>query len=107
MPVLQHCEVHKQNVQLTFENYKKALSKCPQLRAIDIWNVDESGISTVHVPPKILATKGVKQVGAMTSGEKGNTVTMIAAINAGGGLISSYAHISACKFQGFYACWSS
>lgn len=78
---------NKQNVQLTFENYKKALSKCPQLRAIDIWNVDESGISTVHVPSKILATKGVKQVGGMMSGEKGNTVTMIAAINAGGGII--------------------
>lgn len=78
---------NKTNVKLTFENYKIALSKCPQLRATDIWNVDESGISTVHVPPKILTAKDAKQVGAMTSGEKGTTVTMIATVNAGGGFI--------------------
>ncbi|XP_008178182.1 uncharacterized protein LOC103307718 [Acyrthosiphon pisum] len=40
--------------------------------------------STVHVPPKIIATKGSKQVGCMTSGERGINVTMICAINAAG-----------------------
>ncbi|KAK9878357.1 hypothetical protein WA026_021667 [Henosepilachna vigintioctopunctata] len=34
-----------------------ALSKCPQSGAIYIWNVDESGISTVHAPPQILAAQ--------------------------------------------------
>ncbi|GBP40289.1 hypothetical protein EVAR_83979_1 [Eumeta japonica] len=49
--------------------------------------IDETGLSTVHVPPRILAPLGAKQVGSMTSAERGTTVTMIAAINAGGGFI--------------------
>lgn len=47
--------------------------------------MDETGISTVHNPPKVLAKKGQKQVGGMTSGQRGYNVTMIGAINAGGG----------------------
>nr|CAI5825039.1 unnamed protein product [Callosobruchus analis] len=79
---------NKYSVELTFNNYKKALSQCPSdLQAVNIWNIDETGLSTVHVPPKILAPAGVKQVGSMTSAERGNTVTMIAASNAGGGFI--------------------
>lgn len=79
---------NKHTVGMTFTNYKKALSQCPpDLQAADVWNLDETGLSTVHVPPKILAPTGVKQVGSMTSAERGNTVTMIAACNAGGGFI--------------------
>lgn len=79
---------NKHTVSLTFDNYKKVLSKCPSdIKATDIWNLDEAGLSTVHVPPKILAPLGEKQVGSMTSAERGTTVTMIAAINAGGGFV--------------------
>jgi hypothetical protein len=49
-----------------------------------VWNMDESGCSTVHNPPKVLAEKGTKQLGSMTSGERGVNVTLIAAINAAG-----------------------
>jgi hypothetical protein len=49
-----------------------------------IYNVDETGLSTVRVPPKIVAPKGTKQLGSMTSGERGQNVTLIAAINAVG-----------------------
>lgn len=34
-----------------------------------------------------MAKKGVKQLGAMTNAERGVNVTVIAAINAGGGFI--------------------
>lgn len=79
---------NKHTVSLTFDNFKKVLSQCPSdINATDIWNLDETGLSTVHVPPKILAPLGVKQVGSMTSAERGTTVTMIVAINAGGGFI--------------------
>ncbi|GBP19513.1 PiggyBac transposable element-derived protein 4 [Eumeta japonica] len=47
-----------------------------------LFEIDETGLSTVHVPPRILASLGAKQVGSMTSAERGTTVTMIAAINA-------------------------
>lgn len=55
--------------------------------AEQIWNIDETGITTVHVPPKIISSKGVKQVGQMTSGERGQNITLIAAINALGNAI--------------------
>lgn len=74
---------NKTNVALFFDNYKKALLKNPKITAFNIWNCDESGISTVHVPPKILASKGVKQIGSMTSAARGANVTIIAAVNAG------------------------
>lgn len=79
---------NKHTVSSTFDNLKKVLSQYPSdIKATDIWNLDETGLSTVHIPPKILAPLGAKQVGSMTSAERGTTVTMIAAINAGGGFI--------------------
>lgn len=52
---------NKHTVGLTFENYKKALAQCDSgIQAVDIWNMDETSLSTVHVPPKILAPTGVK-----------------------------------------------
>lgn len=78
---------NRANVALTFKNYKAALGleQNKNITAYNIWNVDETGISTVHNPPKVLAKKGQKQVGGMTSGQRGYNVTMIGAINAGGG----------------------
>lgn len=78
---------NKDNVALFFRNFKTALEKNPGITSFNIWNCDETGISTVHVPPKILASKGLKQVGSMTSAERGTNITMIGAINAGGGFI--------------------
>ncbi|CAG4989497.1 unnamed protein product [Parnassius apollo] len=53
------------------------------IKAIDIWSLDETGLSTIHVPPKVQAPLGAKQIGS--SAERRTTITMIAAINAGGG----------------------
>ncbi|KAI0235340.1 hypothetical protein LSAT2_014173, partial [Lamellibrachia satsuma] len=49
-----------------------------------IWNMDETGVTNVQKPGKIVATKGVRQVGKMTSGERGATVTVICGMNAVG-----------------------
>ncbi|XP_065323820.1 uncharacterized protein LOC135930944 [Gordionus sp. m RMFG-2023] len=48
----------------------------------NIWNADESGFTTVQTPAKIIAQKGAKQVGSITSGERGTLVTICLAINA-------------------------
>ncbi|XP_072395389.1 uncharacterized protein [Diabrotica undecimpunctata] len=48
----------------------------------NIYNLDETGNSSVHAPPKIIALEGVKQLGSMTSGERGMNVTLIFAVNA-------------------------
>lgn len=50
-----------------------------------IWNIDESGISTVLQAPKVLAAAGVKQVGQMVSNERGEQVTIVGIVNAAGG----------------------
>jgi len=46
--------------------------------------MDESGLTVVHKPRKVLAKKGMKQVGKVTSGEKGETTTIVCAVNAAG-----------------------
>lgn len=52
-----------------------------------IYNIDETGITTVHKPLRIYAQKGQKQVGAATSWERGKTVTVCCSMNAAGGYI--------------------
>jgi len=49
-----------------------------------IWNVDETGLTTVQNPGKIVAQKGDKQV---TSAERGKLVTLCCAVNAQGHVI--------------------
>ena len=49
-----------------------------------IWNMDETGVSTVQKPGKIVATKGLRLIGKVTSGERGQTVTAICGMNAAG-----------------------
>lgn len=41
-----------------------------------IWNLDETGVTTVLKPRKIVAAKGIKQVGAIVSAERGTLVTV-------------------------------
>ena len=63
-----------------FKNYKNVL-ECYYFEPLNIYNCDETGVTTVHVTPKIIAPKGKKQVESMTSAERGSNITTIAAIN--------------------------
>ncbi|XP_072384418.1 uncharacterized protein [Diabrotica undecimpunctata] len=49
-----------------------------------VFNLDETGTTTVHAPPKILAKKCMKQVSQCTSGDRGVLVTTCSIICAGG-----------------------
>lgn len=53
--------------------------------------------SVQFITHPVFATKGVKQIGSITSGEHGVNVTMIAAENATGNSIPSNAHMSSSK----------
>lgn len=53
----------------------------------DIYNVDETGITTVQRPDRIVARKGVKQVGSVTSAERGALVTLALAVSASGNTV--------------------
>lgn len=71
---------NRTNVSLFFNNLRACMEKY-KFGPGEIYNIDETGNSSVHNPPKVIAQKGVKQLGSMTSGERGINVTMIAAIN--------------------------
>lgn len=74
---------NKKNVGDFFRNLKSVYDRF-NFNPSNIYNLDETGNTTVHVPPKVLAAKGQKQIGSVTSGERGVNVTMVAAINAVG-----------------------
>lgn len=50
----------------------------------DVYNIDETGFTTVQVPATVVSTTGKKQVGAVTSGERGQLVTVLCSVNASG-----------------------
>ncbi|XP_063231073.1 uncharacterized protein LOC134535762 isoform X2 [Bacillus rossius redtenbacheri] len=77
----------------TVEEFNKNLEKIllrenfgPQ----DIWNIDETGVTTTHKPTKVIAERGVKQVGQATSQERGTLVTVCNSINAIGNFIPPF-----------------
>lgn len=71
---------NKNNVDLFFDNLKKVLDKYT-FQPKDIWNMDETGIVTVQKPNRVVARRGFKQIGAVTSAERGTLVTLAAAIS--------------------------
>ncbi|XP_065672428.1 tigger transposable element-derived protein 1-like [Hydra vulgaris] len=91
---------NRETVRIVYKNCKNVLERY-HFDPSNIWNCDETGITTVHVPPKILAPKGKKQIGSITSAERGNNVTMIAAINATGNSIPSLLVFPRAKFKDY------
>ncbi|CAM1295476.1 Uncharacterised protein r2_g465 [Pycnogonum litorale] len=55
-----------------------------QFRPEDIYNLDETGCRTVQNPRNIVTQTGKKQVGSVTSAERGELVTVVYTINASG-----------------------
>ena len=77
---------NKANVNRFFTQLKTVIERdC--IKPYDIWNVDETGVTTVQKPSSIVGPKGVKQIGALASGERGTLVTMCAAVSATGNTI--------------------
>lgn len=79
----------KERVCQFFKNLKVILEKynIPPHR---IFNCDETGITCVQKPGKILAEKGRKQVGRLTSLERGKNTTLLACVSATGTFIPPF-----------------
>ncbi|XP_025833236.1 uncharacterized protein LOC112905309 [Agrilus planipennis] len=77
---------NKTNVNNFFEKLTTVLRKHNFLPHM-IFNADETGCSTVTNPPKVIAERGSKQIGQVTSGERGTLVTTLFFINAAGGFL--------------------
>ena len=57
---------NRTNVGRFFDNLE-SIMKHHMFQPGSIYNVDETGLTTVHKPPKVVAGKGEKQVGQITS----------------------------------------
>ncbi|CAH4028318.1 unnamed protein product [Pieris brassicae] len=77
---------NKTEVSLFFELLGQLMEK-HRFVAKNIYNCDETGISTVQTPGKILAAKGQKRVGSITSWERGKNITLLCAMSSAGGYI--------------------
>uniref|UniRef100_H2YFC2 DDE-1 domain-containing protein n=1 Tax=Ciona savignyi TaxID=51511 RepID=H2YFC2_CIOSA len=74
---------NKHNVELFFNNLEEVLKRS-SYQPRQIWNLDETGITTVQKPSRVISQKGLKQVGQITSAERGTFVTMCCCVNAAG-----------------------
>jgi len=72
---------NRTNVGLFYDNLE-GLYKRFHFEPQSIWNADETGLTTAQNPGKIVAQRGTKQVGAVTSAERGKLVTLCCAVNA-------------------------
>ncbi|XP_065652823.1 uncharacterized protein LOC136080140 [Hydra vulgaris] len=77
---------NKHTVREFFQNLKTVRNRY-KYNPNCIYNVDETGLTTVQKPVKVLAGRGSKQVGRITSAEQGTLVTACCASNAIGNSI--------------------
>lgn len=74
---------NRTNVTAFFGNYCKVMDEI-KVTPYNIWNVDEIGVTTVHKTVRVVSRCGRKQIGQITSAERGQLVTLIQAVSAGG-----------------------
>lgn len=68
-------------VKAFMDNYDTVMSKY-HFTPENIYNLDETGITTVMDPPKVISQRGQKQVAQAASSERGQLVTMCSIVNA-------------------------
>ena len=74
---------NKFNVDLFF-SYLKTVFLRQHIPPHRIFNLDETRLTTVHKCKKVISQKGLKQVGQISSAERGTSVTLCCCVNAAG-----------------------
>ncbi|XP_026315200.1 uncharacterized protein LOC113226693 [Hyposmocoma kahamanoa] len=80
---------NKTNVGDFFTNLR-AVYERHQFGPESIYNIDETGLTTVQRTRRVIAPKGTKQVGQATSAERGSLVTVCCGVNALGNFVPPY-----------------
>lgn len=76
---------NRENVKIFYNNLENLMKRDPNLaNGTRIFNLDETSTTTVQKPQKVIAPKGRKALGKVTSGEKGTLVTTCCIIGASG-----------------------
>ena len=55
--------------------------------ATQIYSVNESGLTSIQKPGRVLSMKGKKQVGGLTNTERGKTTSVVCCVSASGGYV--------------------
>ena len=77
------CGFNRKAVSDVFDLLEDVIDKS-KLTGARIFNMDESGLTSVQKPGKVLSVKGKKQVGGLTSGERGSTTTIVCCVSGAG-----------------------
>lgn len=81
---------NKNNVDMFFNNLEAVLNES-NYEPNTIWNMDESGFSTVpNKFGKVIAVRGVRKVGQISSQERGTLISMALTVNAAGNSIPPF-----------------
>ena len=76
---------NRANVNTFYNNLEKVMQRNPMFgNGTRIFNLDETSTTTVQRPQKVIAPKGCKGLGKVTSGEKGTLVTTCCIICSSG-----------------------
>lgn len=78
--------LNREDVTRFFNNLQDVMTK-EKYTSDCIYNMDETGVTTVQDPGKVVSTQGKKRVGAATSWERGKNITVICAMSAAGNFI--------------------
>ena len=85
---LSHSRAACANMEIMHDYFAKLGAICARLnilsKPMQIYNMDETGISVVHKPGRVIAELGRRNVWAVTSGERGKTHTVLACASASG-----------------------
>ncbi|CAH2096859.1 unnamed protein product [Euphydryas editha] len=81
---------NRPQVERFYKLLSEQIDKC-RIDGTRIFNVDETGIQTsTNKPPKVLSVKGKKQVGVISSTERGQTTTVVCCCNASGSFVPPF-----------------
>lgn len=76
---------NRHNVEIFYVKLKEVMSRNPNIAdGTRIYNLDETGTTTVQKSQKVLAVKGQKQICKVTSAERGILVTTCCIVNSAG-----------------------
>ncbi|XP_072145190.1 uncharacterized protein [Dermacentor andersoni] len=92
---------NKHNVDAFLSNLKSVYDR-HKLTPDRIYNCDKTGFTTAHNLPKILAERGEKQIGQVTSVERGELVTILCTVNAIGNAVPPVFIFPRVRFKDFF-----
>ena len=76
---------NRENVGRFYQNLKEVYEKYAAFSdGTRVYNLDETGITTVATPPKVISAKGQRQVAQVQAAERGSLVTVCSIISAAG-----------------------